>query len=78
MPGSGTPRDREAALASLHVAWTDLSAAHRRALDAAAELSGARHSRAVELAELIGDGLAFCRRLSTAGNGDIRADEAGQ
>jgi hypothetical protein len=68
----------EAALASLHACWADLSAAHLHALDAAAGLAGARHSRAVELTELVANGLAFCRKLSIIVEGDLRAEEAGQ
>jgi hypothetical protein len=56
----------------------DLTAAHKHALDAVAGLSGARHHRAEELAELIGDGLAFTRRLEMVVTGDLRADEAEQ
>jgi hypothetical protein len=66
----------EAALASLHACWADLSAAHGHAVDAAAGLAGARQHRAVELTELVADGLAFCRKLSIIVEGDIRADEA--
>jgi hypothetical protein len=61
------------ALAHLNAAWEDLSAAHRHAVEAATGLSDARLSRAVELAELIADGLAFTRRLSFVVTGDIRA-----
>jgi hypothetical protein len=65
----------EAALANLHACWTDLSAAHRHARDAAGGLTGARHSRAEQLAGLIADGLAFTRRLSMVVEGDLRAEE---
>jgi hypothetical protein len=65
----------ELALASLHSCWTDLSAAHKHALDAASGLSGARHSRAVELAGQVADGLAFCRRLAVIIESDLRYEQ---
>jgi hypothetical protein len=64
------------ALAHLNAAWADLTAAHRHAVEAATGLSDARLSRAVELAELIADGLAFTRRLSFVVTGDMRAEAA--
>jgi hypothetical protein len=64
------------ALAHLKLCTRDLTAAHQDALDAAAELSGARHSRAVELAELVADAIAFTRRLSMCVEGDLRAEES--
>jgi hypothetical protein len=45
----------------------------QHATEAAAGLSGARHSRAVELRELIADAIAFARRLSIVVQGDQRA-----
>lgn len=56
-------------LSSLNAALDDLSNAHRHA---AAGLSDARHSRAVELAELCADAIAFCRRLEIVVQGDQR------
>jgi hypothetical protein len=61
-------------LGSLNACEIDLTAAHQHATDAAAGLSDARHSRAVELAELIADAIAFCRRLSICVQGDQRAE----
>lgn len=62
-------------LSSLGAALIDLTAAHQHASDAAAGLSGARHARSVELAELIADAIAYCRRLSMCVEGDQRAEE---
>ena len=52
----------EAALRYLNACWTDLTAAHRHTVNAASGLSGALRGRAIELAVLIADGLAFARR----------------
>jgi hypothetical protein len=72
-----TDNGRAFALAHLNACWTDLTAAHRHAVDAATGLTGARHSRAVELAELIADGRSFGRRLSVVVEGDLRAEAHG-
>jgi hypothetical protein len=62
----------EAALRYLNACWTDLTAAHRHAVDAASGLTGARQHRAIELAGLVADGLVFTGRLSVVVEGDLR------
>lgn len=62
-------------LSSLNACLIDLTAAHQHATDAAAGLTDARHTRAVELCELVADAMAFCRRLSVCVEGDQRAEE---
>jgi hypothetical protein len=69
-----TLAEQALALAHLKYVLLDLTTAHEHALAAATGLSGARHQRAIELAGLIADALAFTRRLSTVIEGDLRAD----
>jgi hypothetical protein len=69
-----TNHDQALALANLTCTSLDLTAAHHHAVAAVTGLSGARHSRAIELCELIADALAFTRRLSIVVEGDLRAD----
>jgi hypothetical protein len=69
-----THHDQALALANLTCVSLDLTAAHSHAVAAATGLSGARHSRAIELAELVADAIAFTRRLSVIVEGDLRAD----
>ena len=75
-----TPTTRQGqlalSLAQLRLCERDLTAAHNDAAAAAAALSGARHGRAVELAELIADAIAFVRRLAVVVEGDLRAEDA--
>jgi hypothetical protein len=75
MNNTNTNHDVALALANLKLAWADLSAGHLHAVAAASGLAGARHSRAVELAELIADALAFCRRLAFITESDLRYAE---
>jgi len=72
---TSTRHDQAVALANLQGCEIDLTAAHKRAVDAASGLSGARRGRADELAELLADALAFTRRLAMVVEGDLRAEE---
>jgi len=72
---TSTRHDQAVALANLQGCAIDLTAAHKRAVDAASGLSGARRGRADELAELLADALAFTRRLAMVVEGDLRAEE---
>ena len=72
---TSTRHDQAVALANLQGCEIDLTAAHKRAVDAASGLSGARRGSADELAELLTDALAFTRRLAVAVEGDLRAEE---
>ena len=72
---TSTRHDEAVALANLQGCAIDLTAAHKRAVDAASGLSGARRGRADELAELLADALAFTRRLAMVVEGDLRAEE---
>lgn len=71
---TSTRHDQAVALANLGCEL-DLTAAHKRVLDAASGLTGARRSRADELTELLADALAFTRRLAMVVEGDLRAEE---
>jgi hypothetical protein len=70
-----TRHEQTVALANLQGCELDLTAAHKRAVDAAGGLAGARQARADELVELLADALAFTRRLSVIVEGDLRAEE---
>jgi hypothetical protein len=72
---TSTRHDQAVALANLQGCELDLTAAHKRVLDAASGLTGARRSRADELTELLADALAFTRRLAMVVEGDLRAEE---
>jgi hypothetical protein len=64
-------------LDSLRAARADLAAAEVHVCDAAAELTAARHKRAIELHEKLLDAIAFIRRLEFVVEGDERAAQAG-
>jgi hypothetical protein len=66
----------QTALHALRAAHTDLIAAHAHVLVATNHLTGARHTRAVELGELIDDAAAFTTRLAFITEGDLRAEAA--
>jgi hypothetical protein len=67
------------ALAYLKHASRDLAAAYKDATDAGTRLTGARHARAVQLAEKIADAIAHAQRLAFFVEGDLyAADEAGE
>ena len=72
---TSTRHDEAVALANLQGCEIDLTAAHKRAVDAASGLSGARRGRADELAELLADALAFTQQLAMVIEGDLRAEE---
>ena len=72
---TSTRHDQAVALANLQGCELDLTAAHKRVLDAASGLTGARRSSADELTELLADALAFTRRLAMVVEGDLRAEE---
>ena len=63
------------ALSHLHAAARDLAAAIANTEHAAVHLSGARRTRADQLAEMVADALAFVTRLSMVVEGDLRADQ---
>ena len=67
------------ALAYLKLCSRDLTAAYQDATDAETQLTGARHARAVQLAEKIADAIAHAQRLAFFVEGDLHAaDEAGE
>lgn len=72
-----TPHTTPTATDHLTHAHTNLLSARTAALGAAHWLPpGARRNRATELAEKIGDTIAFCERLQMVVEGDRRAERA--
>jgi hypothetical protein len=63
------------ALAHLKLCTRDLTSASDNVIEASIRLSGARHSRAVELYTLVGDAIAFAERMAFVVEGDLRAEQ---
>ena len=76
IPNHTTVADHQMALAALRGCQAQLRAAYLDAHSAAPHLTGARVTRAAELADKAADALAHCERLIVCVTGDLRAEQA--